>query len=201
MPTTSATWGSASEIEELAGAVAIAGVGEADHTQASGRSALAIAAQAVERALADAGLAPRDVDGILFSGGIGDAFDAKPFASTSARARRSGSRRAAAAWSWAATAPATAAGDAALGPGAPRAERLLRLVGDAAPADGGRPGSLPRRGALQGEPRAALRLVPAARLLRDHRAPTHDRVRHTGRSSSARSPSAAGATRISTPAP
>ena len=77
--TTEPDWGSASEIADLAGAVAIAGVGEADHSQASGRSAREIAAQAVERALDDAGVAPGDVDGILFSGGMGDSFDAKAF--------------------------------------------------------------------------------------------------------------------------
>jgi acetyl-CoA acetyltransferase len=72
-------WGSASVLPDVGGAVAIAGVGEADHSAASGRSAREIAAQAVERAIADAGLEPRDVDGILFSGGIGDSFDAQAF--------------------------------------------------------------------------------------------------------------------------
>lgn len=60
----------ASEIEDVSGQVALVGVGESEHTKASGRSTLEIAGQAVERALADAGLAPRDVDGLLFSGGI-----------------------------------------------------------------------------------------------------------------------------------
>ena len=57
-------WGFASALEDVAGEVAIVGVGEADHTKASGHTTKEIAAQAIERALADAGLAPRDVDGI-----------------------------------------------------------------------------------------------------------------------------------------
>ncbi len=72
-------WGAASEFADIGGEVAIAGVGEADHTKASGRSAQEIAAQAVERALDDAGLTPHDVDGILYSGGMGDGFDAAAF--------------------------------------------------------------------------------------------------------------------------
>ena len=79
MTATARDWGSASATPDLAGGIAIAGVGEADHSQASGRSAREISVQAVERALADAGLAPHEVDGILFSGGFGDAFDAKAF--------------------------------------------------------------------------------------------------------------------------
>ena len=68
-------WGQASDFEDIADAIAIVGVGEADHSRASGRSPQAIAAQAVERALADAGLGPGDVDGLMFSGGIADQFD------------------------------------------------------------------------------------------------------------------------------
>ena len=109
MTTASADWGSASEIDDLAGAVAIAGVGEADHTQASGRTAHAIAAQAVERALADAGLAPRDVDGILFSGGIGDAFDARAFHAHFGTSHELWESPRGGGMVWAATAPATVA--------------------------------------------------------------------------------------------
>jgi hypothetical protein len=60
-------WGFASALDDVSGAVAIAGVGEADHTNASGRTVKQIALQAVERALADAGLAPEDVDGIMYT--------------------------------------------------------------------------------------------------------------------------------------
>jgi acetyl-CoA acetyltransferase len=44
---------------------AIAGVGETAYTRASGRSTRALGVEAVRRALADAGLAPGDVDGML----------------------------------------------------------------------------------------------------------------------------------------
>src|SRR5439155_6272121 len=42
-------WGFATELEDVAGAVAIAGVGESEHSNASGRTAREIASQAVER--------------------------------------------------------------------------------------------------------------------------------------------------------
>jgi acetyl-CoA acetyltransferase len=54
----------------VAGEVAIVGVGEADHSKASGRSSLQIALQATERALDDAGLSPGDVDGIMYSSSV-----------------------------------------------------------------------------------------------------------------------------------
>jgi len=62
-----ADWGFPTPLEDVSGAVAIAGVGEADHTKASGRTPKQIAIQAIERALADAGLSPRDVDGIMYT--------------------------------------------------------------------------------------------------------------------------------------
>jgi acetyl-CoA acetyltransferase len=74
-----AGWGEAVAIEALDGEVAIAGVGEADHSRASGRTHQEIAAQAIGRALADAGLEPEDVDGILYSGGMGADFTEKDF--------------------------------------------------------------------------------------------------------------------------
>ena len=46
-------WGRSVSHEPIAGRVAIAGVGDAEHTKASGRSAHEIAAEAVERAIAD----------------------------------------------------------------------------------------------------------------------------------------------------
>ncbi len=72
-------WGNARDMQSISGQVAIAGVGEADHSKASGRSARAIAAQAVERALEDAGLRPEDVDGLMFSPGMGEPFDEAAF--------------------------------------------------------------------------------------------------------------------------
>ncbi|SNW16994.1 lipid-transfer protein [Mycolicibacterium thermoresistibile] len=48
--------------------VAIVGVGESDHVHKSGHSAAALARTAVDRALADAGLSPGDVDGFVIEG-------------------------------------------------------------------------------------------------------------------------------------
>jgi acetyl-CoA acetyltransferase len=61
-------WGFATELDDVSGQVAIVGIGEADHTKASGRTAREIAATAVERAIDDAGLDPADVDGLTYSG-------------------------------------------------------------------------------------------------------------------------------------
>ena len=70
-------WGFASDLEDISGAVAVAGVGESEHSNASGRTAREIAAQAVERALADAGLEPAEVDGIMYTP-FGEPFDVPP---------------------------------------------------------------------------------------------------------------------------
>jgi len=72
-------WGHATPYEDVSGEVAIVGVGEADHSKASGRSPREIAAQAVERALADAGLAASDVDGIMYTPFDGQQLDAAAF--------------------------------------------------------------------------------------------------------------------------
>ncbi len=101
-------WGESLPLDDIAGEVAIAGVGDADHSRASGRSAAEIAAQAVERAIADAGLAPEDVDGLLYSGGVAP-FDAAAFHAhfgTSHEIFESGQGGG---MTWAATAPLVAA--------------------------------------------------------------------------------------------
>ncbi|MDT7675344.1 MAG: 17-hydroxy-3-oxo-4-pregnene-20-carboxyl-CoA lyase [Pseudonocardiales bacterium] len=49
----------------LSGAAAIAGIGATDFSKDSGRSELRLAAEAVRAALADAGLEPSDVDGMV----------------------------------------------------------------------------------------------------------------------------------------
>ena len=72
MPPADADWGHAAALDDVSHRVAIVGVGEAEHTQASGRGAREISLEAVERALADAGLAPEDVDGLMTSGGMDD---------------------------------------------------------------------------------------------------------------------------------
>jgi acetyl-CoA acetyltransferase len=71
-------WGNASELRDIHGEVAIAGIGETEYTKASGRTAREIGAEAVERAIADAGLEPADIDGITWSGAFAD-FDAAAF--------------------------------------------------------------------------------------------------------------------------
>lgn len=71
-------WGFATPYEDVGGEVAIVGVGESEHTKASGRTAREISAQAVERALDDAGLGPEDVDGIMYTPVSAD-FDARAF--------------------------------------------------------------------------------------------------------------------------
>jgi len=95
--------------DPIAGQVAIAGVGEADHSKASGRSARQIAAQAVERAIADAGLEPREIDGLCFSGGMGEAFDAKAFHECFGTSQPIFESPRGGGMVWAATAPAVAA--------------------------------------------------------------------------------------------
>jgi hypothetical protein len=65
-------WGRAEHLEDIPGAVAIAGIGETAYTKASGRTAREIGAEAAERAIADAGLEPEDIDGITWSGAFAD---------------------------------------------------------------------------------------------------------------------------------
>ncbi len=72
-------WGSATELEDVSGRVAVVGVGESDHTKASGRDARQIALQAAERAIADAGLKPSDIDGLMYAPFQGDQLDAASF--------------------------------------------------------------------------------------------------------------------------
>jgi acetyl-CoA acetyltransferase len=71
-------WGYAKELADISGAYAIAGIGETAYTKASGRTARAIGAEAAERAIADAGLEPEDIDGLTWSGTFAD-FDVAAF--------------------------------------------------------------------------------------------------------------------------
>jgi acetyl-CoA acetyltransferase len=71
-------WGHAADLDDISGRVAIAGIGESAYTKASGRTAREIGAEAAERAIADAGLEPTDVDGLTWSGAFAD-FDAEAF--------------------------------------------------------------------------------------------------------------------------
>jgi acetyl-CoA acetyltransferase len=72
-------WGEAREIEDVSDQVSIIGVGEAEHSKASGRSVTEIAGDAVAAALEDAGLGPEECDGVLFSGGMGSDFTADDY--------------------------------------------------------------------------------------------------------------------------
>src|SRR5215510_2692820 len=73
-----ADWGHASDYDDVRGEVAIAGIGETEYTKASGRTAREIGIEAAERAIADAGLEPADIDGLTWSGTFAD-FDADVF--------------------------------------------------------------------------------------------------------------------------
>src|SRR6185295_14358843 len=71
-------WGYASELDDVRGEVAIVGIGETAYTKASGRTARDIGIEAAERAIADAGLEPSDIDGLTWSGAFAD-FDIDTF--------------------------------------------------------------------------------------------------------------------------
>src|SRR6059058_995184 len=90
-------WGHATELEDVSGRAAIAGIGETAYTKASGRTAREIGIEAAERAIADAGLEPADIDGLTWSGAFAD-FDVDVFVSISAPRTTCGRRRGAAGW-------------------------------------------------------------------------------------------------------
>jgi acetyl-CoA acetyltransferase len=102
------SWGFATEYENVSGAVAICGVGESAHTKASGRTVREIVGEAVERALADAGLEPRDVDGLMHIP-FGDQFDAAAFHDHFGTDHAIWESRTGGGMRWAATAPYDAA--------------------------------------------------------------------------------------------
>lgn len=102
-------WGSAMPIDDVNHQVAIVGAGDAIHARASGLSAVEIAGQAVEAALDDAGLAPEDIDGILYSRGVGDQFDDVAFRDHFGVKQDIWVSHAGGGMVWAATAPSTAA--------------------------------------------------------------------------------------------
>jgi acetyl-CoA acetyltransferase len=102
------SWGWAHEYDDISGQVAICGVGESDHSKASGRTATDIVAQAVERALADAGLEPRDVDGLMYVP-VGEQFDVAAFHAHFGTDHDIWESRAGGGMRWAASAPYEAA--------------------------------------------------------------------------------------------
>ena len=71
--------GLVADYDDITGVAAITGVGQSDHTGPSGRDAKDIAAQAIERAITDAGLTPGDIDGIMYKPFGGAEFTEKDF--------------------------------------------------------------------------------------------------------------------------
>jgi acetyl-CoA acetyltransferase len=103
------TWGRAEPLDDVAGQVAIVGVGEGDHSKASGRTTTEIAAQAVERALADAGLAPTDVDGLMWHPAFPGQLDDAAFHAHFGTSHELWTSQEGGGMTWAGTAPYTAA--------------------------------------------------------------------------------------------
>ena len=101
-------WGWATEYEDVSGTVAICGVGESEHTKASGRTTTEIVATAVERALADAGLEPTDVDGLMHVP-LPEQFDVAAFHEHFGTSHEMWESKAGGGMVWAATAPYQAA--------------------------------------------------------------------------------------------
>jgi acetyl-CoA acetyltransferase len=101
-------WGAARPVEDVGGQVAIVGVGESDHTKASGRTAKEITVQAIERALDDAGLRARDIDGIMWIG-TADGFTDVDFREHFGVTHEMWTSSQGGGMRWAATAPALAA--------------------------------------------------------------------------------------------
>jgi acetyl-CoA acetyltransferase len=65
-------WGRSVELDDVRGEVAIVGIGETEYSGASGRKAKAMALEAISKAIADAGLRPDEIDGLMLSPGIPD---------------------------------------------------------------------------------------------------------------------------------
>jgi acetyl-CoA acetyltransferase len=115
-------WGHASELRDVRGEVAIAGIGETAYTKASGRTAREIGAEAAERAIADAGLEPADIDGLTWSGAFPD-FDAAVFHEHFGTSHELWTSAWGGGMAWAATAPYLAANAIADG----RARHVLNV--------------------------------------------------------------------------
>jgi acetyl-CoA acetyltransferase len=103
-----ATWGHATELDDIGGRVALVGIGESAYTKASGRTARQIGAEAAERAIADAGLTPADIDGLTWNGAFAD-FDAAAFHAHFGTDHDLWTSRWGGGMTWAATAPYLAA--------------------------------------------------------------------------------------------
>lgn len=117
-----ADWGYGTDLADVSGRVAIVGVGEAEHTRASGRTAREIGAEAAERAIADAGLEPSDIDGLTWSASFAG-FDAAAFHEHFGTDHDLWTSAEGGGMTWAATAPALAARAIASG----RARHVLNV--------------------------------------------------------------------------
>ena len=106
----------------MRGEVAIAGIGETAYTKASGRTAREIGAEAAERAIADAGLEPADIDGLTWSGAFAE-FDAAAFHEYFGTSHELWTSAWGGGMAWAATAPYLAANAIAEG----RARHVLNV--------------------------------------------------------------------------
>ena len=73
------TWGRAVELDDIRGEVAITGVGETPYTGPSQRDCKQMALEAVASAIADAGLLPREVDGLMVHFGVADQITPEDF--------------------------------------------------------------------------------------------------------------------------
>ena len=174
-------WGFATRYDDVSGQVAIAGVGEAEQTQrvgphdhtdrGPGRRARARRRRSRARATST---------GIMYAAVRRDQFDQRRLP----RALRHVARPI---WESNAGRRHGVGGDRAVRRGARRCATARRATSSTRsrwrgrPSAGemvGGPGEVARAGAVQAEPRGAVRLVPAARLLRDDRAPPHARLRH-----------------------
>lgn len=102
-------WGFAGELEDVSGQLAVVGVGDAIYQRASGKNAIEIALDAITRALADAGLQPEQVDGIMQSPYVGAAFTADTYREHFGTKQDIWMSHEGGAMVWAATAPVVAA--------------------------------------------------------------------------------------------
>jgi acetyl-CoA acetyltransferase len=101
-------WGHAAGFDDIAGDVAIVGIGETAYTKASGRTAREIGAEAAERAIADCGLKPSDIDGLTYNAAFAD-FDVAAFHEHFGTTHEMWSSPWGGGMSWAGTAPYLAA--------------------------------------------------------------------------------------------
>lgn len=102
-------WGQSLPLEDMRGEVAITGIGETAVSGPSGRDAKAMALEAVAAAIADAGLHPRDIDGLMVSAGIQEQLQPEDFHAHFATSQPLWFSTAGGAMIWAATCAHTAA--------------------------------------------------------------------------------------------